>query len=700
MKHSMELDKLTLGVCYYPEHWNPDMWEDDLARMVAHGIEVIRIAEFAWSLFEPEEGKFTFDFFDSFMAVVSRFPIRVIFCTPGATPPAWLTEKYPEVLNADIKGNLYRHGMRRHVTYNSAVYNRLCSHIAEQLAIHYGRHPSIIGWQVDNELNCDIDIFYSDSDHAAFRQYLQGKYGTLEELNRAWGNVFWNQTYTSWEQVHLSRHTVHGFNNPHPGQDEKRFISFTNPHLALDEKRFISESAIRFCQMHSEILRKNIDSRQFITTNGIFKHLDYHTLVNRSLDFITYDSYPNFAFSSNAEDNDLRDRAWGLALSNARSISPVFGVMEQQTGPNGWINTLQGPSPKPGQMRLWTFQSIANGADYIGYFRWRTCTFGTEIYWHGLNNYDNRPNRRLAELQKIHLDILKIKDINGALVEARHALVRTHAIQWDAEEDCWYGPLLKKSEIAWFAAFTFQHVPMDIIYLDDESSAERLDQYDLLVFPHAAILSDNEANLLKAYVKKGGTLIVGARSGYKDINGQCPMSVMPGKLREVCGASVADFTMVTPSDDKAFATMGDIPLEMPGFNDILEVEGELAAVLARYHGTYYDNHPAIIENRFGAGRSIYFGAAFTEESATILLKHLRMDEPYRCQFSLPRACELMVRRKNNDRYYFIMNFSAQEIKFVCKLPMVDLLSCRNVEGVTIIPPYDVMVLKEGNLGSE
>ena len=119
MSHILQGDRLVLGTCYYPEHWDKSLWEEDLRRMLAVGIEVIRIAEFAWSKVERIEGQFDYSFFNSFLQVAEKVGMKVIFCTPTATPPAWLTEKYPEVLNARQDGVLFRHGMRRHYNYNS-----------------------------------------------------------------------------------------------------------------------------------------------------------------------------------------------------------------------------------------------------------------------------------------------------------------------------------------------------------------------------------------------------------------------------------------------------------------------------------------------------------------------------------------------------------------------------------------------------
>ena len=377
--------ELSLGTCYYPEHWDRNLWKEDLDRMLANGIHTIRIGEFAWSKVEPREGEFTFAFFDDFLEVVAQTEMKVIFGTPTATPPAWLTDKYPEVLNCRMDGVKYRHGMRRHYNYNSKVYRELSAKIVEKFGEHYAPHKNVVGWQIDNEINCEVAEFYSESDTLAFREFLKKKYGTLEELNKAWGAVFWNQEYTQWEQVYVPRTTIH---------------NSTNPHETLDYIRFVSDSAISFCKMQSDILRKYIKPGDFITTNGMFQNLDNHAMTDEALDVYTYDSYPNFAYclcEDPKHSKNLNDRRWSDKLTEVRSICPHFGIMEQQSGANGWNTRMEAPAPKPGQMMLWAMQSIGHGADYVSFFRWRTCTMGTEIYWHGILDYDNRDNRKLAE---------------------------------------------------------------------------------------------------------------------------------------------------------------------------------------------------------------------------------------------------------------------------------------------------------------
>ena len=182
-KQTFTWNDLCLGTCYYPEHWDKSLWREDLQRMKANGIFIIRISEFAWNKVEPREGEFTYTFFDEFLDVAESEEMKVIMGTPTATPPVWLTEKYPEVLNCNMDGVKYRHGMRRHYNYNSPVYQKLCARIVEKFASHYAGRSCVIGWQIDNELNCETAEFYSESDTFAFREFLKEKYGTLDALN-------------------------------------------------------------------------------------------------------------------------------------------------------------------------------------------------------------------------------------------------------------------------------------------------------------------------------------------------------------------------------------------------------------------------------------------------------------------------------------------------------------------------------------
>lgn len=681
MNKSIQLQSLQLGVCYYPEQWSDSLWEDDFRRMKAMNMSYIRIGEFAWSIFEPQEGVYQFELFDRVLDLAQQYELKVIMGTPTATPPAWLTHKYPEVLNSTLEGVTYQHGMRRHYNYSSPKYRELCATITRQMANHYKDHPAIVGWQIDNELNCEVSVFYAEADHTAFREWLQQRYGTLEALNQAWGTVFWSQTYSDWEQVYLPRLTV---------------SDSPNPHQVLDEKRFISANTIDFARIQADILRE-VAPQHWITTNGLFGHLDSHTLTEEMLDFFSYDSYPQFStVSGSNEEKPLLDRKWSLNLSAVRDISNNFCVMEQQAGPGGWANRIEMASPRPGQLRLWTYQSVLHGADLIMYFRWRTATFGTEMYWHGLNDYHNQPNRRIQEATQVGEEFVAIGEkIAGTQYHAEVAILKDYENEWDGEFDVWHGPLTARSMNAWFKQLQYNHIPANIVYVRDQDLAA-LQKYKLLIYPHAAILSEQTAALLTQYVEAGGTLIFGARTGYKDPSGHCRMQPMPGPVASLCGISVADFTLIkgTITAPSLHWKHNDTTVEAAaeGFNDILQVNDPDVEVLATYNSSYYQGEPALTKRSYNKGTVLYYGAAFNEHVVDTLLQLLDISSPLAHWLEVPEQVEVGIRQSGETDYVFLLNYSEQPVEITTKEQRTDLLKGHTVHGVTTLPAYDVMIL--------
>lgn len=680
MSKSLSLDHLTVGVCYYPEHWDKSLWRDDLKKMKEYGIEVIRIAEFAWNYFEPHEGEFTYEFFDEFMDLTAEEGMKVIFCTPTATPPAWMSHKYPEILNADIDGNLIQHGLRRHCNLNSEKYRYFSSRITGQLASHYGKYDNIIMWQLDNEINCECDVYYSESDHKAFRKYLKERFGDLDTLNKEIGAAFWNQTYTDWEEVCLPRKTIYG--------------KYGNPHMDLLQKRFISDTVISYFKLQADIIRKY--SKAYVTTNGIFPHLDYHKLVGEVLDFITFDSYPNFAYERHQDvhaQNGLKDRNSSKSLSMVRSISPVFGIMEQQSGPGGWTFRMEQSAPKPGQLRLWAMQSVAHGADYVSFFRWRTATFGTEIYWHGLFDYCNQPNRRTEELQKFTADLKKLNPLCGKEYVAEVAILRDYDNIWDAEEDHWHSEVDQISQDGWFKALQKKHIPFDYVDLNDDTKAKDLFKYKLLVYPHPTIFNRIRTDILEKYIKHGGTVIFGCRSGYKRENGSCYMMPMPGYVADLVGAEVEDFTFLNPYDEDPWVNIGTMTVSAPCFADVLRItDGKEIGVFAT---NYYAGKTAVSVKKTGKGKAYYFGAAFAEDTASLFLEMERITPPMEigALIDLPEGVELAIR----GEYVILLNYQPKALSFKCRAAFKDLLTGKKFQRSITMEAYGVVVLERVTL---
>lgn len=671
-------EKITLGTCYYPEHWDEALWREDLSRMLACGIEVVRIAEFAWNKIEPAEGVYSYDFFDRFLDVAEEAGMKVIMGTPTATPPAWLTEKYPECLNAGIDGTLYRHGLRRHYNYNSPVYRKMCGNIVEHMAGHYAGRSCVIGWQIDNELNCEANEFYSESDTAAFRGYLQKKYGSLEKLNEAWGAVFWNQTYTDWKEVYVPRPTVSGG---------------VNPHQTLDYLRFISESTNEFARIQADIIRKYIKEGDFITTNGLFGHVDYQKMARESIDFITYDSYPNFAYDLNiySDRDEMKDRKWSRNLSETRAVSRIFGIMEQQSGAGGWNSRMMQPAPKRGQMTLWTMQSIAHGADFVSYFRWRTCTFGTEIYWHGILDYSGRDNRRLAEVCDIYKKVTALREIAGGEYEAAVGVIKDYDNIFDAEYDKWHERIEKQSQRALFETMQKTHTPMDYVYLTEKTGAEDLQRYRVLFYPHPAILSGRQAAVLEEYAQKGGILIFGCRSAYKDINGKCTMEKLPGVIAKLTGADIPEYTAIAP-DREVMVRWGENAFPAAVFTDLVDC-AETGKQEAVYMSGDDAGAGALVSGKVGQGKVYYYGSAFTEGAVRAFLKGACVENPYGNFITVPEKCEIAVRVKEGIKYIFVLNYSDTPAELMVLEKMWDMYAGKEVSGALTLEGYGTVCLR-------
>ncbi len=677
MRKILNRKKLKLGVCYYPEHWPKELWRDDLGRMLDNGIEVVRVSEFAWNTVETEEGKFDFSFWDEFLDLAEETGMDVIMGTPTATPPAWLTHKYPEVLNCDINGNMYRHGLRRHYNYNSPVYQKFAGRIVEAFASHYAGRKCVIGWQIDNELNCETDVFYSESDSEAFRTFLKDRYGSLDELNSAWGTIFWNQTFTAWDEVTVPRQTL---NNT------------VNPHWHLDYIRFISDSANRWAGMQADIIRKYTKEEDFVTTNGIFGHLDYQRMAKESIDFITYDSYPNFAYclSMYDEKDDLKDRKWSMNLAETRAISPIFGIMEQQSGANGWTSRMEAPTPRPGQLTLWTMQSIAHGADFVSYFRWRTATMGTEIYWHGILDYSGRDNRRLGEVREVHEKLNSLSRIAGSCYNAKVGILEDYDNIWDSEYDVWHGRVEKQSRKALFGALQKTHTPFDYIYMDGLSDASSLVKYEVLFYPHATITDEKTVSILKDYVTNGGKLVIGCRSGYKDRTGRCVMDKLPGLLAELTAADIPEYSLIAPDTGKIYVKWGEDEFEAAVFTDLLCPIND-GKQLAEYVSDYYAGSGALIGNDYGKGKAYYYGSAFTEEAVRVFLKNLDVINPYGEVVTVPETMEIAVRKKDDKEYLFILNYTGTAGHVTFNRTVKDMYTGREISGEHMIEGYGTFV---------
>ena len=397
--------KRTLGTCYYPEHWPEEIWEADARRMVDTGLTWVRIGEFAWSRLEPSPGDFQFDWLDRAFDTLGKAGLKVVLGTPTATPPRWMIEKHPDMVAVDADGNPRKFGSRRHYCFSHEGYKQESDRIVTLLAERYGQNPYLGAWQTDNEYGChDTVISYSDAARVAFRSWLKNRYGSVEALNRAWGNVFWSMDYASFDQIDLPNLTV----------------TEPNPSHTLAFRRFSSDQVASFNKRQVEIIRAHSDAPTSHNYMGRITEFD-HFKVGEDLEIATWDSYPLGFLEDRVGADEDHQRAY------ARQGDPDFQafhhdlyrsvgkgrwwVMEQQPGPVNWAP--YNPAPLPGMMRLWAWEAYAHGAEAVCYFRWRQAPFAQEQMHAGMLRPDNADAPALLEARQVAHELREAPEVTA-----------------------------------------------------------------------------------------------------------------------------------------------------------------------------------------------------------------------------------------------------------------------------------------------
>lgn len=382
-----DLSTFYYGVCYYPEHWTEAERHQDAERMAQAGLNIVRLAEFAWDRMEPREGAYDFSFFDEQIEHLARHGIATILCTPTAAPPRWLTRRFPQTLRCNQAGQPMQHGSRQHCCHSNDRFRDYSRRITAALAGHFKNNPHVVGWQTDNEFLCHFSQCYCAACQEAFPHYLRWRYeNRIGRLNADWGTAFWAQTYEDFGDIPLPREAM---------------PAYENPAHRLAYKQYLADAVARFQHEQVEILR-SAQSAWFIMHNGIFSSVDNRGDFARDLNFLGYDSYPCFCY-------DYANRAATHAanLDQARGYAGNFVVPEHQSGPGGQRPYFH-DNPEPGEVRRLSYASLARGADSLLYFRWRTCRFGAEEYWCGILDHDNQPRRRYHEVAQMGGELKRI----------------------------------------------------------------------------------------------------------------------------------------------------------------------------------------------------------------------------------------------------------------------------------------------------
>jgi beta-galactosidase len=658
------------GVDYYPEQWPEERWPIDAQLMKEAGFNVVRLAEFAWSKMEPGDGHYDFNWLDRAIEVLQSHGMKVVLGTPTASAPPWLMKQNPDLFRVREDGQRVTFGNRREYCPNHPLYHEYTRRIVTKMAEHYADHPAIIGWQIDNEFG---DRCYCPICGEKFQAWLRGRYKGLEELNQKWGTDFWSHVYNDWTEIPLPLTTG---GSPNPG-------------LALDFYRFCSDSYVAYQQLQIDILRAACPGH-FVTHNLMgfgYDRLNYFDLA-RTLDFVSWDNYPRMQWTM---ERGLDPSSMALSLDTMRGLkSKNIWIMEQQAGQGGW--EVLSVAPRPGELRLWAYQSIAHGADALVFFRWRTARYGTEQYWHGLLDHDARPSRRYEEIRQMGAEIQKLgEEILGTQIKSPVAMLLSYdsrfAFQIQPNNPGFHYP---EHFHQIYRAFHRQHISIDIAAPNAD-----LSPYKLVIAPALHLVTGPIAENLKGYVQAGGTLVVTQRTGVKDESNAVVNQRLPGLLAELCGIEVEEYDSLSArmqnSLEFIIPELADTPCVTVGvLCDILKPT--LATVLARYRQDYYGGKPAITLNQFGAGRAIYIGAVGDGQLYDLLAKWLLDTAGLQNGFTTSPGVEVTQRTQGDKKLLFVLNHLDSLQTIDLEGTYINLHNRMPTKGKLQLQPYEVLIL--------
>jgi beta-galactosidase len=653
--------------------------------MAECNFNVVRVGEFAWSAFEPEPGRYDFSWMDEAMDHLARNGIKVIMGTPTGGVPPWFTAKYPDSLIVKRSGLRAEPVNRYYTCFNHPEFIATARRLVEAQVDHYAGDPRITGWHIHNELGgtrC-----FCGRCKTVFQAWLKEKYGTIAELNRRWGTMFWSHVYSDWSEIPMPLDT---HNNASPSQ-----------YLAYE--RFSMEVMYRFAGWQSEIIRKKVGER-WVSTNlrckvhekWISTNIDPHDYrLFGLMDCVGYNNYPHAWDNNDDAVNSMR--LDGIRPPSAR-LNPFD--FEQRGGQPGW--DLVSRLSRPGEMRLLAWQPLAHGTDGLTYFRWRIAWFGHENLWGGIVRHDGtfHPNVQPAA-RLIGAELKKVGGIlHGSRVESEVAMIRSADSVWALSRQ-------PQQETLNYDAHMLDYYREGIrfgVNMDVVEGIEDLERYKVLIMVLHYVMTPALADRLHKFVEKGGVLLGTFRSAVVDDDVVIPEQEAPVWMQDLFGAKVEAYDVqeisrynTNPKDApgriRLTAALGGGKALAHTWYDLLSLDR--AEPLAFYDTDFYRGTPAISEKRFGKGRAIYIGTASEPKVYRALFRRACKLAGVKPLAQVPEGVEVRERTKGDTRLRFLLNYT-KEAKSVRNGPgWTDLLTGKKAPTTVRLPMKGVGIFRKG-----
>ena len=657
------------GADYNPEQWmkhKKTVWQEDMLRAKEAGINELSVGIFSWSFLEPEDGVYDFSWLDEVMDMLHQNGMKAILATPSGSRPPWMAQKYPSVLRMDNERKPYVYGARHNACYSSPDFRRKVTEINTRLAQRYANHPALYMWHVSNEYNYDC---HCPRCQKAFQQWLENRYGTIDNLNDSWWNTFWSHRFSSFDQVESP--TTPSF-----------LGEWESPNHNLAWRRFCSDHLVDFFRLECEPLRKYTPHIP-ITANLMhtFPGIDYFDL-GRAMDVVSWDNYPRWK-------NDERDMGISAATSFRHDLmrgtggQKPFLMMESCPGAVNWddVNTL----PPPGTVLYQGLQAIAHGSDSVQYFQFRAGRGGSKQF-HGsiLPPDGSTDTRAFQEVCEVSAALEKLAPVCGSVTRNPVALVYDWHSRW-ALDYAWMGHRFhqkyEETLIAHHTALSAAGYGVDII-----DQLTDLTPYRAVIAPMAFLLRKGFAERLTAFARAGGLVYLTYLSGYVDEEDLRFVTTPP--LEALTGLRTDEIDAYDSSRENSFLWQGrEWPVKEVAQLSTLKGAESLAA----YTRQFYQGQPVLTRNTVGSGVCYTLQARVDPDCLTAVLGGLLREhglQPLAAE--LPAGVTATARYgEDGTEYLFLLNSRREAVDVQLEGAYTDMLSGQEVCGAVKLGAFTV-----------
>jgi beta-galactosidase len=455
-----------------------------------------------------------------------------------------------------------------------------------------------------------------------------------------------------------------------------------NPGLELDYMRFSSETWKSYADNQLQAIRAHADSRQFVTTNtmGWFAGFDHYAL-HQDLDLAAWDDYIPTGLYDWVDNGARHDLVRGFKRQN-------FWVMETQPAFVNWgaVNRAL----DPGQTREMAWQAVGHGADTVLYWQWRSALNGQEQYHGVLVGADGTPVPVYAEVARTAAEFERAAPIlAGTSPHAEVAMLHDYDSRWAIgfqRHNAKFDPTAEFVDV-------YRPLRTGAQTVDILSPHESLAGYKLVVAPALNVLTEEEARRLADYVRGGGHLVLGPRSGMKDAFNALNVQRQPGPLADLLGGRVEQF----------YSLDGVVPVDGPAgsgkaqtWAEALSVKAPDTQVQLTYgrSGRWTDGQPAMITRQVGKGRITYLGAWLDTPTMAEVANGWLKDAGVEPKLvGVPDDVEVCERVGRSSRVLILINHAAEVRSVTLPTSMQDVLSGTTKVGGLTLAPHDVVVLR-------